>query len=268
MLAGVSPAAGEKPCPPERYGRINASMQITSAPASGTAPRTSLTQPAAPPAFLADSPAAAVHGPSGVAFFDFDGTLIHGDSLPMFVGEVIGRRRAALALADAIRSGLHRHVRGRGPGCDFPGSVKAIFLKRTLRGLPVAEAMAAAERMVPRIRWHQPMLEVLKDHCRQGRRVVVATGALDLYMPALLHGLGVADLLATGMEVVDGTLTGRLSTANCVRRDKAERVTAWIAGNGPVAATWGYGNHPSDLPMLALMQKGEVVRIRRRSNHR
>ncbi|PWC31025.1 haloacid dehalogenase [Azospirillum sp. TSO35-2] len=205
-------------------------------------------------------------GPAGVAFFDFDGTLIHGDSLPMFVGEVIGRRRAALALADAIRSGLHRHLRGRGPGCDFPGSVKAIFLKRTLRGLPVADALAAAERMIPRVRWHQPMLEVLKAHRRQGRRVVIATGALDLYMPALLRGLGVDDLLATGMEVVDGALTGRLSTANCVRRDKAERVGAWIAGNGPVTATWGYGNHPSDLPMLALMHTGEVVRIRRRSN--
>ncbi|MBK1837569.1 HAD-IB family hydrolase [Azospirillum sp. YIM B02556] len=202
-------------------------------------------------------------GPAGVAFFDFDGTLIHGDSLPMFVGEVIGRRRAALALADAIRSAMHRHVRGRGPGRDFPGSVKAIYLKRTLCGLPVADALAAAERMVPRVRWHQPMLDVLTEHRRQGRRVVVATGALDLYMPALLRGLEVDDLLATGMEVVDGTLTGRLGTANCVRRDKADRVTAWIAGNGPVAATWGYGNHPSDLPMLALMHKGEVVRIRR-----
>ena len=247
---------------------------METSPLSDPAPRTGFTPPLLPTP-SPDSPvlgpagaAPPVCGPSGVAFFDFDGTLIHGDSLPMFVGEVIGRRRAALALADAIRSAMHRHVRGRGPGCDFPGSVKAIYLKRTLRGLPVADALAAAERMIPRVRWHQPMLEVLKEHRRQGRRVVVATGALDLYMPALLRGLEVDDLLTTGMEVVDGKLTGRLSTANCVRLDKAERVTAWIAGNGPVAATWGYGNHPSDLPMLALMHKGEVIRIRRRSNRR
>ncbi|CAO3416006.1 HAD family hydrolase [Azospirillum doebereinerae] len=202
-------------------------------------------------------------GGPGVAFFDFDGTLIHGDSLPMFVGEVIGRRRAALALADAIRSGLHRHLRGRGPGADFPGSVKAIFLKRTLRGVPVADALAAAERMIPRIRWHAPLLDTLKAHRDQGRRVVVATGALDLYMPALLRGLGVDDLLATGMESLDGILTGRLATGNCVRLDKAERVSDWIRRNGPVGPTWGYGNRPSDLPMLALMQRGEVVTIRR-----
>jgi len=204
----------------------------------------------------------AIHGP-GVAFFDFDGTLIHGDSLPMFVGEVIGRRRAALALADAIRSSLHRHVRGRGPGADFPGSVKAIFLKRTLRGLALADAVAAAERMVPRVRWHAPLLDILKAHQDRGHRVVIATGALDLYMPALLRGLEVDDLLATGMEVVDGVLTGRLGTANCVRLDKAERVRAWIDRHGPIGGTWGYGNRPSDLPMLALMQRGEVVKIRR-----
>ena len=215
-----------------------------------------------------DPPSGIDHDAPGVAFFDFDGTLIHGDSLPMFVGEVIGQRRAALALADAIRSCLHRHARGRGPGVDFPGSVKAVYLKRTLRGLPLADALAAAERMIPRIRWHAPLVEILKTHRRHGRRIVVATGALDLYMPALLRGLEVDDLLATGMEAEDGVLTGRLSTGNCVRRDKADRVRAWLDQHGPVGTTWGYGNRPSDLPMLALMQQGEVVTIGRGQRRR
>ncbi len=197
----------------------------------------------------------------GVAFFDFDGTLIHGDSLPLFIAEVIGRRRTHLALADAIRSGLHRHVRRRGPGVDFPGSVKTILLKRTLRGLPVGEAKAAAERLVHRLRWHEPMLEMLKAHGREGRRVVVATGALDIYMPVLLRGLKIDDLLATGMEVQDGVLTGRLCTGNCVRLDKASRVRAWIERNGPFARTWGYGNRPSDLPMLSLVDDPVIVKI-------
>ncbi|WP_448203665.1 HAD family hydrolase [Azospirillum sp. sgz302134] len=197
----------------------------------------------------------------GVAFFDFDGTLIHGDSLLMFIGEVIGHRRAKLAFVDALRSGLHRHARGRGPGVDLFGSIKTILLKRTLRGVPVSDALAAAERLAGRIRWHAPLVETLKAHRREGRRVVVATGALEIYMPALLCGLEIDDLLATGLEVVDGTLTGRLSTGNCVRLDKAERVQAWIAANGPVGETWGYGNRPSDLPMLALLDRPTVVKI-------
>lgn len=199
--------------------------------------------------------------PRGVAFFDFDGTLIHGDSLLMFIGEVIGRRRAALAFVDALRSGLHRHARGRGPGVDLPGSIKTILLRRTLRGVPVPDALAAAERLAHRIRWHAPLVETLKAHRREGRRVVVATGALDIYMPALLRGLEVDDLLATGLEVVDGVLSGRLSTGNCVRLDKAARVSAWIARHGPCGETWGYGNRPSDLPMLALLDRRVVVTI-------
>lgn len=197
----------------------------------------------------------------GVAFFDFDGTLIHGDSLLMFVGEVIGHRRAKLAFLDALRSGLHRHARGRGPGVDLFGTIKTILLRRTLRGVPVADALDAAERLAHRVRWHAPLVETLKMHRREGRRVVVATGALDLYMPALLRGLEVDALLATGMEVADGALTGHLSTGNCVRLDKAERVRAWMAANGPVGETWGYGNRPSDLPMLAVVDRPTIVKI-------
>ena len=199
---------------------------------------------------------------AGVAFFDFDGTLIHGDSLLLFVAEVIGRRRAHLALADAIRSACHRHLRGRGPGCDLRGSIKAVLLKRTLRGLPLADAHAAAHRLVRTLRWYGPSLEALHAHRRAGRRVVVATGALDVYMPTLLDGLAVDDLLATGMEVADGRLTGRMCTGNCVRADKASRVSAWLAAHGPFGETWGYGNHPSDRPMLALLDRPVVVRIR------
>ena len=199
----------------------------------------------------------------GVAFYDFDGTLIHGDSLPLFVAEVIGRRRTHLAFADAIRSAAHRHLRRRGPGCDFRGSVKAILLKRTLRDLPLVDAQAAAERLADRLRWYAPVVETLKRHRDAGRRVVVATGALDVYMPILLNGLGVPvdGLLATEMEVVDGRLTDHLATGNCVRADKAERVRTWLAEHGPFAETWGYGNRPSDLPMLALLDRRVVIRI-------
>ncbi|HYG91721.1 MAG TPA: HAD family hydrolase [Azospirillum sp.] len=203
----------------------------------------------------------AVQRREGVAFFDFDGTLIHGDSLPAFVAEVIGRRRTRLAFADAIRSATHRHLRGRGPGADFRGSVKAILLKRTLRGLPLSEAHAAAERVAAKLRWHSPTVEALHAHRRAGRRVVIATGALDVYMPFLLRGIGVDDLLATGMEVQDGRLTGRLLNGNCVRADKADRVRAWLSAHGPFGETWGYGNRPSDLPMLALLDRKIIVRI-------
>nr|WP_319802044.1 HAD-IB family hydrolase [Azospirillum fermentarium] len=198
----------------------------------------------------------------GVAFFDFDGTLIRGDSLPLFIAEVIGRHRTRLAFADALRSATHRHLRGRPLGADFRGTVKAIVLKRTLRGVPLAVAEAAAERLAQRLRWHGPMVEALHAHRDAGRTVVVATGALNVYMPALLRHLPVDHLMATEMEVADGHLTGRIVSGNCVRGHKADRVQAWLAQHGPFPRTWGYGNHPSDRPMLALLDEPAVIRIR------
>ncbi len=198
----------------------------------------------------------------GVAFFDFDGTLIHGDSLPVFIAEVIGQRRTRLAFADAIQSAVHRRLRGRPPpGVDFRGSVKAILLKRTLRGLPLSEAHAAAERVAAKLRWYSPTVEALNAHRRAGRRVVIATGALDIYIPFLLRPIEVEDVLATGMEVQDGRLTGKLITGNCVRADKADRVRAWLSTHGPFGETWGYGNRPSDIPMLALLERKIIVKI-------
>lgn len=198
----------------------------------------------------------------GAAFFDFDGTLIRGDSLPLFIAEVIGRHRTRLAFADALRSATHRHLRGRPLGADFRGTVKAVLLKRTLRGLPLALAEAAAERLAHRLRWHTPMVDALRAHRDAGRTVIVATGALNIYMPALLRTLPVDHLMATEMEVVNGHLTGRIASGNCVRGHKADRVRAWLAQNGPFHRTWGYGNHPSDRPMLALMDEPAVIHIR------
>jgi len=198
----------------------------------------------------------------GVAFFDFDGTLIRGDSLPLFIAEVVGSHRTRLAFADALRSATHRHLRGRPLGADFRGTVKAIVLKRTLRGVPLAAAEAAAERLVHRLRWHTPMVEALHGHRKAGRTVIVATGALNVYMPALLRHLPVDHLMATEMEVVDGHLTGTIASGNCVRGHKAERVQAWLSQHGPFHRTWGYGNHPSDRPMLALLDEPAVIRIR------
>lgn len=203
----------------------------------------------------------------GIAFFDFDGTLVKGDSLIPFLREVAGPRRLRWALARAIKAGFEHRAgggrRGAGPEGRAPDArtaVKAALIRHTLAGIPVEEARAAAERMVAWPRWNRGVLDQLRRHKEEGRRVVVATGALDLYMPALLRDLGVDDLLATEAESQGGVLTGRMTGGNCVRQAKARRVAAYLSERGPFGESWGYGNRPSDLPMLALLNHATVIR--------
>jgi HAD superfamily phosphoserine phosphatase-like hydrolase len=98
-------------------------------------------------------------------------------------------------------------------------------------------------------------------HKADGALIVVATGALDLYIRALLADLPVDLVLATELETTaDGRLTGALKGGNCVRKEKARRVAALLAAEGPFAISYGYGNAPHDLPMLDLLDQRMVIR--------
>jgi HAD superfamily hydrolase (TIGR01490 family) len=195
----------------------------------------------------------------GLAVFDFDGTLVEGDSLLPFVERVVGRTRARLSLVRALRTTFVLRARGRMTEMDARTTVKAVLLRETLAGVPAAEARAAADRLAGWVRWKAPIRDALLEHKRAGRHVVVATGALGLYMPRLLADLPVDGLLATDVEDVDGVLTGHMPHGNCVRAVKATRFAAYVKDHGPFGQTWGYGNRPSDLPMLALVDHATVV---------
>ena len=195
----------------------------------------------------------------GVAIFDFDDTLIAGDSLLGFLDHLAGPLRTRLAMVAAAAGALAGHATGRPAGADFPGSVKALLLQATLAGVAVPEAHAAARRVRAGLTWRQPQRDALLAHAAAGRRIAVASGALDVYLPILLEGLPVDDILATPMEVSAGHLTGRLAADNCVRRAKAGRIAAYLATHAPDGPSWGYGNRPSDLPMLALVDHATIV---------
>ncbi|MEI8395457.1 MAG: HAD-IB family hydrolase [Rhodospirillaceae bacterium] len=196
---------------------------------------------------------------AGIALFDFDGTLIAGDSLPAFLIELGGRVRLGCVLLPAVIGALVGHLIGRPPGVDLRGSIKALLLRSTLAGVPIAEIEAAARRLKERLRWLEPQVDVLKAHAAAGRRIVVASGALDIYLRILLEGLPVHDIMATAMEIRDGVVTGRLAGENCVRAAKAEQVQAYLAAYSGRRPSWGYGNRPDDLAMLALVDHPTVV---------
>jgi len=211
------------------------------------------------PAVVEPAVVDAAGGRRGIAVFDFDGTLIEGDSLLPFLERLVGRTRTRLSFVRAVRGAVALHARRRPLGPDIRTSVKAILLRETLAGVPVAEAEAAAARLPGWIRWKAKVRDALIEHRRAGRHIVVATGALSLYMPRLLDGLPVDALLATDVEAMDGVLTGHMPHGNCVRALKAERVRAYMDAHGPFGESWGYGNRPSDLPMLALMDHRVVI---------
>ncbi|MBF0108935.1 MAG: HAD-IB family phosphatase [Magnetococcales bacterium] len=188
----------------------------------------------------------------GVAVFDFDRTLVRQETLALFLRTIAGRRMwmdvaAAAAHAAFVPSQRRMEV------------FRAQLLRCVLAGRTLEQAQDAAEVLFCRLDWISQTCEALISHRQAGRRILVATGSLSIYMPILLNlkGLPVDALLSTEMCLEGNTITGEVATPSCTWEEKARRVRQWLTDvDGPV---WGYGNLPHDGAMLALTDHPTVV---------
>jgi len=188
-----------------------------------------------------------------IAVFDFDNTLVKGDSLWPFLVAVAGGPRCAIVLARAFALAAWR-----GRGKDRRTLIKAYLLEHLLGGRR-ADAFDQAIAKLKNWKKELPAMDALRKHHADGHHIVIATGSLNLYMPALLEGIPHDALLCTQMEIADGVVTGKMVSGNCVRLRKAEFIEKYLRERGPFTESWGYGNAPHDLPMLNLVKHRVIV---------
>ncbi len=93
---------------------------------------------------------------------------------------------------------------------------------------------------------------LLARHAAHERVIVTATNRF-VTAPIARH-LGVAQLIATEPEEVDGEFTGRVVGTPAFREGKVIRVTAWLQARGlrwaDVEESWFYSDSFNDLPLL------------------
>lgn len=193
--------------------------------------------------------------PKTLAVYDFDNTLIKGDSLWLFVRALRGLSLAGLTFA----LGLLWALLTPEFYADHRTAIKRRWLRLVLAGQTLDACQQAAHVVRLRIEWLGEIVKTLEQHAASGAEIVIATGALNVYIATLLEGVPYHLVLCTVMEERAGVLTGRLATPNTVRHVKAELVAEYIKRRGPFARITGYGNKPSDLPMLALCDDAFVV---------
>ncbi len=196
-----------------------------------------------------------------VAAFDFDGTLVAGDSLLPFVWRYAGRRRFVRAsIADGPRAVLASLAR-----IGSRDQAKAAFVSTALRNLPVTTLADAgidySHRLQARVR--PAGLDRINWHIDRGHELVLVSASLSLYLAPLAERLGFAATLATGLEVGnDGRATGRLDGANVRGPEKVARLRRWLGGDGDATPVelWAYGDSAGDAELLGLADHGFLVR--------
>lgn len=141
------------------------------------------------------------------------------------------------------------------------GIVSGVHIRSRLvdfgfRGLAAEKIAAAgqcfAEEVVPKI-VRPAALERIHWHKAQGDRIVVVSGALDVYLSPWCkqHGL---ELLCSSLDAEGGVLTGRYRGLQCVKAEKCRRVRE-LCTLEDFPTVYAYGDTVEDLDMLAMAHK-------------
>ena len=186
-----------------------------------------------------------------VAAFDVDGTVTTRDCVVPFMRRVTGARRIVPRLGLGARDlapAVARRDRDR---------VKALAAAAAFRGHRHAELEVAGASFARDVhaRWLRPDVVASLDHHRSlGDATVLVSASFEVYLRPLAELLGVDEVLATRLEVVDGVVTGRLDGDNCRGPEKVRRLHAWLAdahGGRDAVHVEAYGDSVGDRELLA-----------------
>ncbi len=193
--------------------------------------------------------AAAPEGPQVGAFFDFDGTVIHGYSVLEYNKDALRRRDFdPKILAQTMVLGLRGVVTEEEFERVFELSIKALAGRTEEEMDQVGERLftkAIAGLLYPEA-W-----DVVHAHLARGHTVVLASSATRFQIDAAARALGIADVLSSPLEVVDGVLTGMSGGPLLWRAGKAAAVRDFAAERGiDLDASFAYSNGDEDVPFL------------------
>ena len=198
------------------------------------------------------------------ALFDFDGTVIPGDSIVRFCffaykKDICSRKQLWKAAWAALRYLL---------GIITADQSKMISLA-FLIGKSQEELTALSQEFYTVVL--QPLLrrqavEALAKHRAQGATILLVTASPSFYMEPFKEAYGIEAVIGTRMDMSPaGTLTGHICGESCKGLQKPLRLAEYLAATGDrldYENSYAYGDSPSDFPMLALCGHKVAVNAR------
>jgi HAD superfamily hydrolase (TIGR01490 family) len=187
----------------------------------------------------------------GAAFFDLDRTLMAGSSAFQFgraayKAGLVSRRRLA---ADALEN-LRFSMRG---STDKATDALRGRIAQLLEGVRVRDMQRLAPDVLAGVlpRLYPRMLDIAYEHQDAGRPIFICTAASQEIAELMAIVLTFDGAVGSVAEVIDGHYTGRAGGPFTYREGKAQAIRELAEREGiDLAASWGYSDSESDLPML------------------
>jgi len=205
------------------------------------------------------------------AFFDVDGTLLAGNSAPLYMSHL---RRTGQARRRDLALTFYYFVRYRLGVLDLQAALDASM------GFVRGRSEAAMERdcgewyvRVVRPLVYPGMVALVHEHRAAGHVLALLTSATRYLAEPLAADLGIEHCLVTRLVVEDGLFTGEVERPVCYGSGKMKWVERFSAGHGiDLADSYFYTDSITDLPVLEQVGNPRVVhpdpRLRRVAQQR
>ena len=187
------------------------------------------------------------------ALFDFDDTLIRGDSIVKMC--LFAFRRGLIAPWELVKitglsvlylCGLTTAQKSKEAAMHF------------LSGKSETEVEKLAEEFCEKVllpRLYQDGVKELKEKAESGCEVWLISSSPAFYLQPLMKHLPITGVIGTRMHVLNGMYTGQMAGENCRGVEKPLRLAEVLASRGDMldySQSCAYGDSAGDAPMLAL----------------
>jgi phosphatidylglycerophosphatase C len=185
---------------------------------------------------------------SGIAFFDFDGTITTKDSLAEFIRFRNGSTGFLTGLVPLIpfiigfKAGLmdRQVAKEKLLSAFFGGIEEKEFISSSLQFAKDRIPGLLRPGAVERLNWHK----------EQGHEVVIVSASPTYWLEPWCRQQGFS-CIATRLEVVSGKITGRISGLNCHGEEKVKLIQDRYQLKN-YSEIFAYGDSSGDKPMLGL----------------
>ncbi|MES2457717.1 MAG: HAD-IB family hydrolase [Bacteroidota bacterium] len=181
-----------------------------------------------------------------IAAFDFDGTITNSDSLWSFIKYNVRYSKiltGAVLFAQTMLLFKLRLISNQ--------VAKEKLMKIFFAGVDYNHFLKICDNFSDKIDLivRQKALNKIKWHIAEGHEVVIISASPQLWILPWAISNGIETVIATRLEIIDNTITGRFMGKNCHGKEKIARFIE-IYPNREDYILYAYGDSSGDRPLL------------------
>lgn len=181
-----------------------------------------------------------------VAVFDFDGTIITKDSLPMFIGFSVKWPELIKGTLKTLPALLLYALK------LIPNyKAKETLFSAYFNGIPLAVFDDLCQQFIQELhrQVRQEALDKIQWHQQMEHEVIIISASPENWIKPWAGQLGITTVLATQLESVNDHLTGKFASKNCHGPEKVNRLLTYLPDRTSYEL-YAYGDSNGDKELL------------------